>query len=115
MSDFRIMSAMVLFRLEQALGSVVLEKNPAIDEQIQDIANAIRAREVTRRPDTLISTTAELIAETYIEDLFQLALRISHNTSDYEQWLSLKALCSALSLFQIRNAVAHPNRHFPQT
>lgn len=115
MSDFRIMSAMVLFRLEQELGSVVLEKNPAIDEQIQDIANAISAREITKRPNILVSTTAELIAETYIEDLFQLALRISHNTSDYEQWLSLKALCSALSLFQIRNAVAHPNRPFPQT
>ena len=45
------MSAMVLFRLEQALGSVVLENNSAIDEQIGDIADAIRARGLIKRPD----------------------------------------------------------------
>lgn len=115
MSDYRIMSAMVLFRLEQALANVVIAKNPDIDEQIQDIADEIRARERVKRADISIITTAELIAETYIADLFQLALRISQNTSDYLQWLSLKDMCSALSLFQIRNAVAHPNHPFPQS
>ncbi|MDD4979142.1 MAG: hypothetical protein PHI29_10970 [Gallionella sp.] len=114
MSDFRIQSAMVLFRLEQALGNVVIERNPEIDEQIHDIAESISERVSLKRPSLTISTTAELVAETYIEDLFQLALRISRNTSDYRQWLALKELCSALSLFLIRNAIAHPNRTFPK-
>lgn len=114
LNDYRIMSAMILFKFEQSLGSIVLEKNPVIDEQIGDIANSIRDREISKRPNTVINTTSELIAETYIEDLFQLALRISQDTSDYSQWVRLKNLCSILSLYEIRNAVAHPNRPFPE-
>ena len=113
MNDYRIMSAMVLFRLEQLLGNVILDKAPSIDAQIGDIANSITARMETKRPDLLISTPAELIPETYLEDLFQLALCVSNGSSDYDQWLSLKNLCGALSIYQIRNAVAHPNRPFP--
>ncbi|MDD5057698.1 MAG: hypothetical protein PHQ60_07480 [Sideroxydans sp.] len=113
MNNFRMMSAMVLFRLEQALGSVVQSRNPNIDDHIRDIADSIIQRESLKRPGLVVNSMGDLVAETYIEDLFQLALRIAENTSDYPQWLLLKNLCSALGLYEIRNAIAHPNRPFP--
>ena len=75
-TDYRLMSAMVLFNFEQALGNWIIEKIPSINEEIADLAEHIQNRETQKRPSLKITNTSELIAETYIEDLFQLVLRI---------------------------------------
>lgn len=113
MSDYRMMTAMVVFKLEQELGSYVSQRSPEIDQAIQDIATSIIDRESKKRPNLSILNTSQLIAETYIEDLFQLALRVTKETADFAPLNELKKLCSNLSLNEIRNAVAHPNRPFP--
>ena len=37
-TDYRLMSAMVLFNFEQALGNWIIEKTPSINEEIADLA-----------------------------------------------------------------------------
>lgn len=110
--DFRLMSAVVLVKLEQELGSYVIRKTPEISMPILELASEIEARENISRPNTVFRTTVDLVAATYIEDLFKLIQRLSESTPEYNLILSLKQLCTALSIFEIRNAIAHPNRPF---
>lgn len=52
------------------------------------------------------------IAESYLSDLFGIALSASKETSDYCEVLHLKNLSESLDIYEIRNACAHPNRSF---
>ncbi|MGB8421619.1 NB-ARC domain-containing protein [Paraburkholderia sp.] len=111
--NYRMMAAMVLFRLEQSLGAFVVAKSPQVDAAITPLADEISARQASARARPPILNTADLIADTYLEDLFQLALKVSAGSSDNAIVRELKDLCATLALYEIRNAVAHPNRPFP--
>lgn len=113
MADYRMMTAMVLFKFEQELGAYVHQRSPMIDESIHDIAISILERDSKSRSDFSAIETSQLIAETYIEDLFQLALRLTKDTADFDLLNQLKRLATSLSIYEIRNSVAHPNRPFP--
>jgi hypothetical protein len=113
MANYRIMTAMVLFRFEQELGKFVTDRSANLAEII-DIADAVGARDGVRRREAMISTAAQLVRETYLEDLFQLALRVTESSTDHSVVSALKDLSTNLSLNEIRNAVCHPNRPFPE-
>lgn len=113
MADYRMMTAMVLFKFEQELGAYVHQRSPKIEESIKDIATGILERDTKGRSDFSEIGTSQLIAETYIEDLFQLALRLTKNTADFDLLNQLRSLAASLNIYEIRNSVAHPNRPFP--
>ncbi len=76
MANFRLMTAMVLFRFEQELGKYISQRSTNLME-VAEFANALLEREAVKRPEFKVVTTEQLIAETYIEDLFQLMLKIT--------------------------------------
>jgi hypothetical protein len=113
MPNYRMMAAMVLFRFEQELGRFVSDRSTNLSE-IKDIADSVASRDSVKRREATITTTSQLVVESYLEDLFQLSIRITENSTDHAVVMALKQLCGALALSDIRNAVCHPNRPFPE-
>jgi hypothetical protein len=105
-------AAMVLFALEESLGAYVTENAP----DVTDIPENVRKGYVGRRPAgvTLPSRTDHLVQETYISELFEIAVATSLQKNDEQHLRRLQDLATARSLFDIRNAVCHPNRPFPE-
>ena len=100
-------SAMVLFSLEQALGSYVREKV----NELSDLPND-QTKKFIEGPKK-INTVEGLIQETYVAEILDLAISAANLASDQNHLRTLKKLADCLELYDIRNAIAHPNRDFP--
>jgi hypothetical protein len=110
LSDDRLLfkcSAMVLFALEQSLGSYVREKVSELDDLPGELPK--RLLELPNKIDTV----EVLIQETYVGEMLDLAVKAASLASDQEPLRALKKLADGLELYDIRNAIAHPNRPFP--
>lgn len=108
-SALRIQTAMVLFALEQALGQFVQE----IVDAASQIPEAMKAPILTRGGGAPAGASiGAVVQETYIGELIDIAIELTHQRSDQQHLKRLKALSEALGLFEIRNAVCHPNRPF---
>ncbi|KAA5538858.1 ATP-binding protein [Adhaeribacter rhizoryzae] len=110
----RIKTAMIVYELELSLGKYVIT-NEHIN-QIPEIAiESIITREKSKG-NSLANTDLNLIIEaSYLDEIFTLALKITEGTNYHIHMLELKQLCSLLGIFNIRNAVSHPNRPFPDS
>lgn len=64
----------------------------------------------TSRPSKLSSA----VAESFFDELLRIATSISSGTDDEKYTCSLAELVRSINLFEVRNAVAHPNREFPE-
>jgi cold shock CspA family protein len=108
---FRMQAAMVLFALEEALGTYVVQNAHGPDA----IPDAIRT-EIEKRvsPAAALIPVTQLVQETYIKEVIDLALATAKDRSDQEPLKRLKKLVEVLDVFDIRNAVCHPNRPFPE-
>ncbi len=106
----RIKCAMIVYELERSLGRFVREKNKEIEEH--SIAKEIINRVNKEKPDT-ISSTSSIIENSYLGEIFSLANIAASETSQSQYIKALEKLSLALELFDIRNAVSHPNRPFP--
>ena len=74
----------------------------------------IVAREI-QRGNTITKEQTDLIIESsYLDEIFNFALNVAKDNHINEYLLRLKALCHYLKIFDIRNAVSHPNRNFPE-
>jgi hypothetical protein len=108
---FRMQSAMVLFALEQSLGAYVAEST----DDTGDIPQRMReSLDLRRKPDTPKSTISSVVQETYISELIDIAVASARQKSDHQHLSRLRKLVQDLDLFEIRNAVCHPNRPFPE-
>lgn len=110
----RIKSAMIVYALEQALGSYVIEN----DELKEDLSlNSVRNvvdRERGRGNDIQEDDTKLIVESSYLDEVFGFALDLAKSTV-YEEYLNqLKRFCVSLDVFEIRNSVSHPNRKFPE-
>jgi hypothetical protein len=90
-------TSMVLYSIEESLGNYVLENENSIL-----IGNEISY-------DLNIKDTLE---KSYLDDIFQLVLKATKDTTEEEAIKRLYQLSHELNLFEIRNAIAHPNRSF---
>lgn len=54
-----------------------------------------------------------IIEASYLDEIFNFAINITQGTTLNQSMIELKQLCSLLGIFDIRNAVSHPNRPFP--
>lgn len=108
-STARIRCAMIVYELEVALGNYVRTRSDRLGE-------AQTAKEIMRRAGSADSgITANLVVEnSYLAEILALAVVVAKGTSDATPTAHIEKLATALDLFDIRNAIAHPNRPFAE-
>lgn len=110
----RIRTAMVLYELERELGRYVsdLYGRTALDSTV---TAPIIERERERGMNIDPSNPREIIAASYLDEVLTIARNSSRDETAREHLTRLRELCDVLEVFDIRNAIAHPNRPFPST
>lgn len=108
---FRIQTAMVLFALEEALGTYVVQNAHSPDAIPEGLRNDIESRV---EPFASLAPVTQLVQETYLKEVIDLAVSTARDRSEQQPLKRLKGLIEALEVFDIRNAVCHPNRPFPE-
>jgi len=108
----RIKSAMVVYEFERALGRFVRDRSA-------DVASSPTAIEILKRSTSTIEQTTvdvarQIVENSYLGEILSLALTAAKGSSDAVHLIELEKLCTALGLFDIRNAISHPNRLFPE-
>lgn len=106
--EFRNKSAMVVWQIEKDLGDFI--KANAINKNLEYLSSHVSKLQNENVPSSII----KLVEETYLDEIFSLSMEISKGTSTYDKLKKLKELCSISTLFLIRNAIAHPNKPFPE-
>ncbi|MDR3490364.1 MAG: hypothetical protein P4M05_36515 [Bradyrhizobium sp.] len=106
----RMQSAMVLFALEEALGTFVVQAAP----QPESLPPAMRAEIEKRINGAGFVPVSQIVQETYIKEVIDLATTASKDRSEGESLARLRTLVEVLDAFEVRNAVCHPNRSFPE-
>ena len=108
----RIKSAMIIYELEQSLGNYILE-----NEVLENITEKNKKPIIERSLDQpeKHNDVSFIVESSYLDEVFNLAIDITVGTSLNEHMKELKKLCSYLSVFDIRNAISHPNRPFPDS
>lgn len=110
----RIKTAMIIYELELSLGSYVLD-NESINTISENYIDSIVDREKNRGNSISKEDFNLIIEASYLDEIFNFAINITENTSLQKHMIELKQLCSILGIFNIRNAVSHPNRPFPDS
>lgn len=110
----RIKTAMIIYELELSLGNYIID-NEHINTIPEIAFDSIVERE-NKRGNSISKDDFNLIIEAcYLDEIFNFAINITENTSFHKHMIDLKHLCSMLGIFNIRNAVSHPNRPFPDS
>lgn len=110
----RIKTSMLVYSLEQALGSFVLNKEHLNDHLSSNCVDVIINRELQRGKAILKDDIGVIIESSYLDEIFGFALDVSKGSIIESYIKQLKQLCHSLDVFTIRNAVSHPNRPFPE-
>lgn len=90
-------TSMVLYCIEESLGRYIFENE-----------NSIKCHQ-SGYDDIKIK---DVIEKAYLDDVFQLVIRATKETPEENSIKRLYQLSHDLNLFEIRNAIAHPNRPF---
>lgn len=109
----RLKAAMVLYALERALGNFVLDAEPEVADLTPSVVEQIESRYQQPGEETK-SNLQRTVEQTYLSEIFHLALDAARNTASWDRLNELLQLCSTLEIYKIRNAVSHPNREFPE-
>ncbi|CAM4289233.1 ATP-binding protein [Zobellia nedashkovskayae] len=110
----RIKSAMIVYALETSLGNYVIE-NEMLEKISDSNKNNISDREKSKGINIEKDNVSVLVESSYLDEVFNLAIDTTEGTSLYSNMKELKNLCSFLGIFDIRNAISHPNRPFPDS
>lgn len=102
-------AAMLLFEIEISFGRFI--KNNIDD--ITEIPSSVIATLQERRSDVKVTTIDHVVERTYLEEIFQIASVATANTSLNKLVNEVSKLAVIYELYDIRNAIAHPNRTFP--
>ena len=111
-SKTRIKAAMVVYELERELGRYVREHPHRVAESAtgRDILQRSGAGEGSSSSELIVA----IVENSYLDETLKLALESSRGTSDEKHLVQLRKLFETLEIFDIRNAVSHPNRAFPE-
>lgn len=101
---------MVLFALREALGIFVVQAAPQPDS----LPQAMRAEIEKRINGAGFVPVSQIVQETYVKEVIDLAVSISKDRSESDSLARLRRLVEVLDAFEVRNAVCHPNRPFPE-
>ncbi|MBW9335679.1 hypothetical protein FEE59_19380 [Herbaspirillum sp. RU 5E] len=111
--QLRIQCAMIIYEFERSLGHYILEAK-------YDLSSSPVGREILTRLGRSVGTdmqetNAIVLENSFFSEVLQIAQEVAGGSSEAVHAKRLMALCSALEVFDIRNAVSHPNRPFPQS
>lgn len=104
-------TSMVLHQIEEALGEFVLNHGE-IDSLNIDALENIHQREVDKGRIFNKQSIKDVVEATYLDELFGFALDISQDSSLQDSINYLYSLFHQLDIYQIRNAISHPNKPF---
>jgi len=110
----RIKSAMVVYELEKSLGDYIIE-NEILENISEKNKNSISERESSIGNNVIKDKVSFIVEASYLDEIFNLALDVTNGTILNNYMRALKELCSYLGVFDIRNAISHPNRPFPDS
>ncbi|MCT4672705.1 MAG: NB-ARC domain-containing protein [Prolixibacteraceae bacterium] len=111
-ATYRKMTTMIVFALEQSLGQLIRDNQIFCkDRDLKSIDSVINR--VKKKNIRVNSDIESVLSNTYMSEVFDIALELSNNTSVHDDLRKLEELCKSLNLFDIRNAIAHPNKDFP--
>ena len=109
----RTQAGMVLHALERDLADFIRARVASIDDLDSSVIDAILSK---HRVSSILPDDLDAIIETtYLSDLWSLAQTATRDDSERSYIEKLRSLAESLDLYDIRNAVAHPNRSFPET
>lgn len=110
----RIKSAMIIYSLETSLGNYII--NSDLHENISEGNISIISKRINDNlPTNEKENISLLIESSYLDEVFNFAVDVTKGTSYELKMRALKDLCFTLNIFDIRNAISHPNRPFPDT
>ncbi|WP_412513640.1 tetratricopeptide repeat protein [Shewanella indica] len=109
--ELRRKTAMVLHQLEESLGSFVMAEG-TIENLNTDSLDNIHKREADRGRKFNKSSIKDIVEATYLDELFGFALDITQDSSTLDSINYLYSLFHHLDIYEIRNAISHPNRTF---
>jgi hypothetical protein len=104
-------STMLLFTIEESFGSFVRGNISDIEFVPEGLLESVSARTVEVKSNKPNEIEAVLEA-TYLDEVFQLAQAATKDTSYEKIVLEVKKLAQLYNIYEIRNAVSHPNRPF---
>ena len=104
-------TTMLLYKIEESIGSFVLENGDIKSLNIGRLEN-IHQREVDKGRVFNRESIRDIVEATYLDELFGFALDIADDSSIVDSLNYLYALFHHLDIYEIRNAIAHPNRPF---
>lgn len=113
-SKLRIKSAMIIYELESSLGDYIIQ-NEILDNITDNNKSVIIDREKEKGNYAQNDSVTFLVESSYLDEVFNLAIDITEGTTLNKYMRELKKFCAFLGIFDIRNAISHPNRPFPQT
>ena len=105
---------MIVFSLEKALGEFVKREHSG-DPRVLETGSyrKVATRENISAQLTVDQQINTSVASCYLEEILNLAIEVSAKSGNSDSAKALAALSEQLDLFSIRNAIAHPNREFP--
>lgn len=103
---------MVLYQLEQTLGNFVRTEKKDPTELPASTVAQIKQREEKAKRSFDGSTTSNIVAATYLEEVLSMAQATVKGQPEEEHLKRLRDLFNVLEVFNIRNAISHPNRPF---
>ena len=109
----RIKTSMLVFALEKALGNFVLDKEHLGDQLSVGTVNNIIERHEKKGTAVQRDQISLILQASYLGEVFDFALNVAKDTILEEYLVSLKTLANQLNIFDIRNAICHPNNPFP--
>lgn len=105
---------MIIYSLETSLGNYVLNSN--LEENLSEsTSEIISARIADNSHNENKESIAQLVEASYLDEVFNLAIDTTKGTSFENKMKALKQFCLSLNIFDIRNAISHPNRPFPDS
>ena len=105
-------TSMVLHELEMALGNYVVNREITVDNIPNKLIEDIAKRELSRNRNIDVNSVRDVIEATYLDEIFQITLEITADTSSHKYLQKLKELFILFDIYEIRNVISHPNRKF---
>ncbi|WP_122425450.1 NB-ARC domain-containing protein [Pseudomonas viridiflava] len=112
MSVNRRKTAMVLHELEMSLGNFILDTEIDSSRIPENLIDEIVAREKNNQRSFDSSKIKNIVEATYIDELFQILIEITKDTSIHQFLLTLRENFIKYGIYEIRNTISHPNRPF---
>lgn len=110
-NEIKRKTTMLLHQIEEALGNFVLN-NGDINSLNLDALENIHQREVDKGRVFNRNSIKDVVEATYLDELFGFALDIAQDSSIIDSINYLYSLFHHLDIYEIRNAISHPNRPF---